>query len=260
MKVVLLAGGLGSRISEESDLKPKPMIEIGGKPLLWHIMKTYSKHNFKEFIVCLGYKGHVIIDYFKNYFYHASDIEVDLSNGELNIIKNNQLDWKISLIDTGLKTNTAGRLKKISGLLDSTFLMTYGDGLSNVDISSSVKFHKNHKKLVTVTGVRPPGRFGVLKVDEMNQVTSFSEKSQAEEGFINGGFFVVEPEALEYINENDDSWESDCLPAISKVGQLKAFKHYDYWKPCDTLRDKRILEKDWLSGKPPWFSAVTKFK
>lgn len=260
MKVVLLAGGFGSRISEESILKPKPMIEIGGKPLLWHIMKMYSKHNFNEFVVCLGYKNYVIIDYFKNYFHNTSDIKVDLSNGEIVIIKNEKLDWKISLINTGLKTNTGGRLKKISSFLNSTFLMTYGDGLSNIDISSSVKSHQKQKKLVTVTAVRPPGRFGVLKINAKNQVTSFSEKSQVEEGFINGGFFVIEPQALEYIHEYDNSWERDCLPEIAKVGQLNAFKHYDYWKPCDTLRDKRILEEDWSSGNPKWFSTVTKFK
>lgn len=253
MKAVLLAGGLGTRIAEESDQKPKPMVEIGGRPLLWHIMKTYSHHGIKEFVICLGYKGYVIKEFFAHYYRHTADMHIDLKSGDIEIIDSQAEDWKVTLIDTGMDTMTGGRLKRIRPYLDdATFCLTYGDGLADIDIGAELDFHRQHGKLATVAAVQPPGRFGVLNMSEQGLVTSFVEKSSNEIGWINGGFFVLEPEAIDYIDGDDTSWELAPLENLAKDGQLQAFRHHGFWQPCDTLRDKRLLEKLWQGGHGPW--------
>lgn len=253
MKAVILAGGLGTRIAEESDTKPKPMVEIGGKPLLWHIMKIYSHHGINDFIICLGYKGYVIKEFFFNYYRHMSDMRVDLKTGQLQVLNNYAEDWKITLVDTGPDTMTGGRLKRVSSYLDNeTFCLTYGDGLANIDIKAEVEFHRSHGKLATVAAVQPPGRFGVLNITQDNLVSSFEEKPSDEIGWINGGFFVLEPKAIGYIDGDDTSWERAPLSNIAKDGELAAFNHTGFWQPCDTLRDKRELEALWSSGEAPW--------
>ncbi|WP_325437350.1 glucose-1-phosphate cytidylyltransferase [Pseudomonas nitroreducens] len=253
MKAVILAGGLGTRIAEESDTKPKPMVEIGGRPLLWHIMKIYSQHGINEFIVCLGYKGYVIKEFFFNYYRHMSDMSIDLRTGDHQILNSQSEDWKITLVDTGPETMTGGRLKRVASYIgDETFCLTYGDGLSDIDITAELAFHKQHGKLATVAAVQPPGRFGVLNVNEEQRVTSFEEKPSDEIGWINGGFFILEPEVIPYIADDSTSWERAPLANLAKDGQLSAFYHSGFWQPCDTLRDKRELEALWADGKAPW--------
>ncbi|HVI53972.1 MAG TPA: glucose-1-phosphate cytidylyltransferase [Luteibacter sp.] len=253
MKAVILAGGLGTRIAEESDYKPKPMVEVGGRPLLWHIMKSYSKHGIKDFVICLGYKGYVIKEYFFNYYRHTADLEINLRTGEASVLDTQAEDWTITLIDTGQDTMTGGRVKRVRQYLgEETFCLTYGDGLSDIDISREVSFHREHGKLATVAAVQPPGRFGVLNLGKDANVASFEEKPQDEIGWINGGFFVLEPSALDYIEGDDTSFERAPLANLAKDGQLMAFQHHGFWQPCDTLRDKRELQALWDTGSAPW--------
>ncbi|CAD6509563.1 Glucose-1-phosphate cytidylyltransferase [Paraburkholderia hiiakae] len=251
MKAVILAGGFGTRIAEESDTKPKPMVEIGGKPLLWHIMKTYAHHGIKDFVICLGYKGYVIKEFFFNYYRHMSDMVIDLKTGDHQVLSNHAEDWRITLVDTGPETMTGGRLKRVAPYVDQeTFCLTYGDGLSNIDIGAEIEFHRAHGKLATVAAVQPPGRFGVLNISNSKHVTSFEEKPNDEIGWINGGFFVLEPGAISYIDDDQTSWERAPLSNLAKDGQLVAFQHTGFWQPCDTLRDKRELEALWADGAP----------
>jgi glucose-1-phosphate cytidylyltransferase len=253
MKVVLLAGGLGTRISEETVLKPKPMIEIGGMPILWHIMKIYSSHGFNEFVVCLGYKGYLIKEYFSNYFLHRSDVTVDLSNNSLNVHGSTAEPWKITLVDTGNESMTGGRIKRIQNHVgNEPFLLTYGDGVSDVNITKLVEFHKHHGKYCTVTAVQPSGRFGALNISENEQVISFMEKPKGDGSWINGGFFVCQPEVFDYIAGDDITWEKEPMENIAKEGQMFTYKHDGFWKPMDTLRDKHELEAEWASGKAKW--------
>lgn len=252
MKTVLLAGGLGTRLSEMTAQIPKPMIEIGGKPILWHIMNTYANYGFEEFIIALGYKGEVIKEYFLNYRAINSDLSIDLSSGETEICGGKTTDWRVHLINTGLNTQTGGRIKALKHLIENeTFLLTYGDGVADIDISELVAFHKSHGKLATVTAVHPPARFGGLILDE-NQVVEFSEKNQSQEGWINGGFFVLEPEVLQYIRDDQTQWERDPLEKLAKEGQLMAYFHSGFWQPMDTLREQRLLQSLWETGKAPW--------
>jgi glucose-1-phosphate cytidylyltransferase len=244
---------MGTRISEESDYRPKPMIEIGGRPLLWHIMKSYSRFGIDDFIICLGYKGHVIKEFFLDYPRFSSDLTIDLKSHDYSVIGSKTEDWRVTLIDTGLKTMTGGRIKRIAPLLgDETFCLTYGDGLSDLDIGAEIAFHKSHGRLATVTAVQPPGRFGVLEIDGSERVESFEEKPSNEIGWINGGFFVLEPEVVKYIADDQSSWEKAPLAELARAGQLMAYKHTGFWQPCDTLRDKRVLEDLWDSGSAPW--------
>jgi glucose-1-phosphate cytidylyltransferase len=253
MKAVILAGGLGTRISEESDTKPKPMVEVGGRPLLWYIMKTYSHYGINDFIICLGYKGYVIKEFFFNYYRHTSDLEINLGTGEHRIFNSYSEDWRVTLVDTGAETMTGGRLKRVAPYIgDETFCMTYGDGLADIDLAAEIAFHKRHGRLATVAAVQPPGRFGVLNVDENYGVTSFEEKPSDEIGWINGGFFVLEPGVVDYIDGDAMPWERAPLMGIANDGQLCAFPHGGFWLPCDTLRDKRELEKMWETGAAPW--------
>jgi len=253
MKAVILAGGLGTRIAEESDYKPKPMVEIGGRPLLWHIMKSYAHHGVKEFVICLGYKGYVIKEYFFNYYRHTANLEIDLRTGSAAVLDSQAEDWKISLIDTGQDTMTGGRVKRIRPYIgDETFCLTYGDGLADIDISAELAFHRAHGKLATVAAVQPPGRFGVLNIGEHANVASFEEKPQDEIGWINGGFFVLEPSAIDYIDGDETSFERAPLANLARDGQLMAFHHHGFWQPCDTLRDKRELQSLWDANKAPW--------
>ncbi|VWX60469.1 Glucose-1-phosphate cytidylyltransferase [Burkholderiales bacterium 8X] len=253
MKAVILAGGLGTRIAEESDTKPKPMVEVGGRPLLWHIMKIYAHHGVKDFVICLGYKGYVIKEFFFNYYRHMSDMRIDLRSGDTQILDSQAEDWRITLVDTGAETMTGGRLKRAAKYLDNeTFCLTYGDGLSSVDVGAEIAFHRQHGKLATVLAVQPPGRFGVLNLDATQQVTSFEEKPSDEIGWINGGFFILEPGAIDYVADDATSWERAPLMNLARDGQLKAFQHHGFWQPCDTLRDKRELETLWNAAKAPW--------
>ena len=253
MKAVILAGGLGTRIAEESDSKPKPMVEVGGRPLLWHIMKTYSHHGVKDFVICLGYKGYVIKEFFYNYYRHTADMEINLKNGDHKILNSQAEDWNVTLIDTGADTMTGGRLKRVAPYLgNEDFCLTYGDGLSNIDISAEIAFHKSHGKKATVAAVQPPGRFGVLNLGSANNVTSFEEKPSDEIGWINGGFFILNPSLINYIEGDETSWELEPLRNIAKDGHLMAYQHNGFWQPCDTLRDKRQLQSMWEKGKAPW--------
>ncbi|MCE0723354.1 glucose-1-phosphate cytidylyltransferase [Legionella resiliens] len=253
MKAVILAGGLGTRIAEESDLKPKPMVEIGGRPLLWHIMKTYAHHGINDFIICLGYKGYLIKEFFFNYYRHMSNMSIDLRTGEYQVLDNRSENWRITLIDTGSETMTGGRLKRAAPYLDNeTFCLTYGDGLADIDITKTLAFHRQQGKLATVTAVQPPGRFGVLNLDSRNRVLSFEEKPSDEIGWINGGFFVLEPQVIEYIQDDTISWEREPLTNLARDGHLAAYIHNGFWQPCDTLRDKRMLEQLWNQGNAPW--------
>jgi len=253
MKAVILAGGLGTRISEETHLKPKPMIEIGGKPIIWHIMKMYSSHGINDFIVCCGYKGYVIKEYFANYFLHMSDITFNISENTMKVHKKDAESWNVTLIDTGETTLTGGRLKRVSEFIkeEDAFFFTYGDGVSDIDISKSLEFHQSHGKLATVSGVLPPGRYGALNLDG-NQVKGFTEKPQGDGGVINGGFFVLSPKVLDYIDGDQTSWEGDPLSKLAKNNELMAFMHEGFWQPMDTLRDKNNLEDLWLLGEAPW--------
>ncbi|MCO6387500.1 glucose-1-phosphate cytidylyltransferase [Aliihoeflea sp. 40Bstr573] len=253
MKLVILAGGLGTRIAEESETKPKPMVEVGGRPLLWHIMKTYAHHGVSEFVICLGYKGYVIKEFFMNYQRHLSNLEINLKDGSTTVLESSAEDWKVTLIETGESTMTGGRLKRVAPYLgNETFCMTYGDGLSNIDITAELAFHRKHGKLATVAAVQPPGRFGVLAVEDDGTVSSFQEKPSDEIGWINGGFFVLEPKAIDYTAGDETSFEQEPLKTLARDGQLAAFEHHGFWQPCDTLRDKRELEKHWAEGRAPW--------
>ena len=255
MKVVLLAGGLGTRLSEETDLRPKPMVEIGARPILWHIMKIYSHYGFNDFIVCLGYKGYLIKEYFTNYFLHQSDVTIDLFNNEMTIHKSFSENWKITLVDTGVNSMTGGRIKRVEKFVDGKpFMLTYGDGVADIDIDKLLKFHKENKKIVTLTTVQPTGRFGILAIDGSNIVESFIEKPKGDgNNWINGGFFVCEPEAFKYIKNGDETiWEREPLESLAKEKNIAAYKHSGFWKPMDTLKDKNDLNDMWLSGEAPW--------
>ena len=252
MKVVILAGGLGTRLAEETVIKPKPMVEIGGRPILWHIMKIYSSYGFNEFVICTGYKGYVIKEFFANYYLHTTDVTFDISKGELEIHNNKTEPWKVTLIDTGEETMTGGRLKRISQFVGGQdFCMTYGDGVSNVNIAKLVDFHRAHGKLCTVTAARPGARFGALGL-EGESVTHFQEKPLGDGGYINGGFFVVSPKCLEYIDGDSMVWEQEPMKKLAENGQMKAFLHDDFWLPMDTVRDRQQLEGLWQTGKAPW--------
>jgi glucose-1-phosphate cytidylyltransferase len=253
MKVVILAGGFGTRLSEETDLKPKPMVEIGGKPILWHIMKLYSHHQFNDFVVCLGYKGYVIKEYFANYFLHQSDVTIDLKKNSMEIHESKAEPWRITLVDTGLSTMTGGRIKRVEPYIgNKPFLLTYGDGVSDVDITALVQYHRSREKLATVTAVQPSGRFGALNLDGTNAVLSFQEKPKGDGAWINGGFFVVEPEVLRLISADETVWEREPLESLARDGQLTAYNHTGFWQPMDTLRDKNHLEELWKSREAPW--------
>lgn len=254
MKVVILAGGKGTRISEETEVLPKPMVEIGGKPLLWHIMKIYSSYGFNEFIICLGYKGYLVKEYFSHYFTHMSDITIDLSKNETKIHVTASEPWKITLVDTGLDTMTGGRLKRVQKYVrNGTFLLTYGDGLSDVNMRKLTDFHRKSKSLATLTAIQNAGRFGVLDLNSKAKVTSFLEKPKDEGGWINGGFFVLESGVFDFITNNDAAvWEREPLENLAKAGRLSAYKHNGFWKCMDTLRDKFELERIWQTGKAPW--------
>lgn len=251
MKAVILAGGYGTRISEESQNKPKPMIEIGTMPLLWHIMKIYSKHGINEFIVCCGYKGFMIKEYFSNYLLHNSDVTIDLQNNSLEIHKKFSESWKVTLVDTGIDTMTGGRLKRVERFLDERFCFTYGDGLSDINITNLLNFHSKEKSLATITAVRPPGRFGILNIQN-NLVSNFSEKPPGDGSWINGGFFVLEKSVLDYIENDQTIWEREPLEKLAFEKKLRAFKHEGFWHPVDTLWDKMYLEKLWNEKKSPW--------
>jgi glucose-1-phosphate cytidylyltransferase len=252
MKAIILAGGVGTRISEESHARPKPMIEIGGKPILWHIMKSYSYGGINDFIVCCGYKGYLIKEYFANYFLHTSDVTFDIVANKMEIHEKHTEPWRVTLIDTGDQTMTGGRLKKVKRYLsDSDFCMTYGDGLSDINISELIKFHQLHGKSATVTAVQPPGRFGALKLSGSN-VERFQEKPQGDDAFINGGFFVLNPNVLDLIDGDDSIWESAPLESLASKGELQAYVHHGFWQAMDTLRDKSYLEDLWATGNAPW--------
>jgi glucose-1-phosphate cytidylyltransferase len=255
MKVVILAGGLGTRLSEETDIRPKPMVEIGGKPILWHIMKTYSSFGFNEFVVCLGYKGYFIKEYFANYFLHQTDVTIDMASNAMEFHKSSSENWKISLIDTGKDSMTGGRIKRIQPYIgNEPFMLTYGDGVSDIDISKLVSFHKSHNKLLTVTSIQPTGRFGALELDEnTDQVSSFYEKPKGDGIWINGGYFVCQPEVFDYIKTGDSTiWEQEPLQNLASDGQLMGYKHEGFWCPMDTLKDKQDLNELWNTGKAKW--------
>ena len=251
MKLVLLAGGLGTRLSEETDARPKPMIEIGGKPILWHIMKIYSAHGINEFVVCCGYKGYMIKEYFANYFMHMSDVTINLATNQIELHHKKAEPWKVTLVDTGESTQTGGRLKRVADYIDGDFCMTYGDGVGSVDITALLQFHKSHGKLGTMTAVQPPGRFGAINLDG-NAIKSFQEKPSGDGGWINGGFFVLNPKVLDLIAGDDTVWERGPLESLAKSDQLQSFFHRGFWQPMDTLRDKNLLERHWESGHAPW--------
>jgi len=253
MKAVILAGGLGTRISEETSIKPKPMIEIGGKPILWHIMKIYSHYGINEFIICCGYKGYVIKEYFANYFLHQSDITFDMSNNEMKIHQERAEPWKVTLIDSGEQTMTGGRIKRVKDYLNENedFCLTYGDGVANINISELIKFHKSHGKIATLSSVFPQARFGSLDIED-NRVKKFIEKPKGDGALINGGFFVLKPKAIDYIEGDSTIWEQLPLNKLAEEGELMSFKHEDFWQPMDTLRDKHYLEELWESNNAPW--------
>ena len=253
MKAVILAGGLGTRISEETHLRPKPMIEIGGRPILWHIMKTYASHGIHDFVVCCGYKGYVIKEYFANYFLHLSDVTFDLANNSMKVHQRKAEPWQVTLVDTGDDTMTGGRLKRVARYIDNetAFCFTYGDGLTDADITASIAFHQAHGKLATVTAVQPPGRYGALEM-QGDAVRGFIEKAKGDGGWINGGFFVLSPKCLALIDADATPWEAEPLTQLAQQGELMAFKHEGFWQPMDTLRDKTQLEQLWASGAAPW--------
>lgn len=253
MNVVILAGGLGTRIAEETHVKPKPMVEVGGRPLLWHIMQIYGHSGFNDFIVCLGYLGNVIKDYFINYRMQHSDVECDLGSGAVNFVNSRSPPWRVALVDTGESTQTGGRIKRIADRVrDGTFMLTYGDGVADVDLKALLAFHRAHGRLATVTAARPPGRFGVLDIARGGRVEQFREKPDDEIGWINGGFFVLEPGVIDYIDGDSTSWEQESLRRLTADGQLMAFEHRGFWQPVDTVHDKRRLETLWDSGAAPW--------
>jgi glucose-1-phosphate cytidylyltransferase len=253
MKAVILAGGLGTRIAEETSTRPKPMIEIGGKPVLWHIMKLYSSHGVNDFIICCGFKGYVIKEYFANYFLHMSDVTFDMQANRMEVHQQNVEPWRVTLVDTGENTLTGGRLKRVAQYVqnEEAFCFTYGDGVADVDISAEIAFHRSHGRLATVTAVLPPGRYGALKM-QGDEVIGFTEKPRGDGGLINGGFFVLSPECLELLADDRSSWEAEPLVRLAERNQLMAFEHNGFWQPMDTLRDKNLLEELWAAGRAPW--------
>ncbi|RLA21164.1 MAG: glucose-1-phosphate cytidylyltransferase [Gammaproteobacteria bacterium] len=253
MKAVILAGGLGTRISEETSVRPKPMVEIGGMPILWHIMKIYSAYGVNDFVICCGYKGYIIKEYFANYFLHMSDVTFDMENNKMEVLQRNAEPWRVTLVDTGENTLTGGRLKRVASYLkdEEAFCFTYGDGVADIDIGALIDFHNNHRKRATVTAVQPPGRYGALSM-EGAAVRGFIEKPQGDGGWINGGFFVLSADCLELIADDMTSWEGDPLSQLAEQGELMAFEHDGFWQPMDTLRDKNHLEELWVSGKALW--------
>ncbi len=254
MKLVILAGGLGTRLSEETSVKPKPMVDIGGKPILWHIMKTYSAHGIKDFIICCGYKGHIIKEYFANYFLYMSDVTFDMRYNQMNVHSGYAEPWRITLVDTGENTMTGGRLKRIKEHVgNDTFCFTYGDGVSNINITELINFHKSQQTLATLTAVQPPGRFGAMVLgQEQTKITQFREKPEGDGAWINGGYFVLEPQVIDFIADDSIVWEKEPLEKLAHLDQLSAYKHDGFWQPMDTLRDKKYLEGLWNSGKAPW--------
>jgi len=253
MKAVILAGGLGTRISEETHLKPKPMVEIGGKPILWHIMKMYSAHGVNDFVICCGYRGYVIKEYFANYFLHMSDITFDMANNLMEVHRKHAEPWRVTVVDTGENTMTGGRLRRVADYVadEESFCFTYGDGVADVNIGEAIRFHKTHGKLATVTAVQPPGRYGALQIAG-TQVNGFTEKPRGDGGLINGGFFVLSPHCIERIAGDPTSWEGEPLTSLASDGQLMAYEHQGFWQPMDTLREKNMLEDLWQSGRAPW--------
>lgn len=254
MKAVILAGGYGTRISEESSVRPKPMVPIGSQPILWHIMKIYSAYGINDFVICCGYKGHLIKEYFANYYLYMCDVAFDIKHQRMEVLKNNAEPWKVTVVDTGEHTMTGGRLKRVKEYIgDETFCMTYGDGLSDIDIRRLIQFHKEQKTLATLTAVQPPGRFGTFNLASgETRIRSFREKPNGDGAWINGGFFVLEPEVLEYIAGDMTVWEREPLEQLAHSGNLAAYRHFGFWHPMDTLRDKTVLEELWRSGKAPW--------
>lgn len=253
MKVVLLAGGLGTRLSEETVVRPKPMVEIGGKPLLWHIMKLYSHYGFNDFVICLGYKGYLIKEYFSNYFLHTSDVTLDIQHNTMEVHHKFAEPWKVTLVDTGDQTMTGGRVKRVAPYVDGeTFFLTYGDGVADINIHQLLALHRKHGKLATITSTQPKGRFGALTLDDHNHVRGFMEKPIGDGGWINGGFFVMEPGLFRYIADDQTALEQEPMEKLSKDGELVAFKHHGFWQPMDTLRDRNYLEDLWVHGNAPW--------
>lgn len=253
MKAVILAGGLGTRISEESHLKPKPMIEIGGKPIIWHILKIYAAHGINDFIICLGYKSYVVKEYFANYFLHMSDVTFDMVNNRMEVHERHAEPWRVTLVDTGENTQTGGRLRRVRHFLnpDETFCFTYGDGVTDVDITAEIEFHRQHGLSATTCAVLPPGRFGAMEIQN-ERVIHFQEKPPGEGGYINGGFFVLQPHVIDLIDGDDMPWEGAPMNELARQGQLAAWQHHGFWQPMDTLRDKTLLEQLWASGNAPW--------
>jgi glucose-1-phosphate cytidylyltransferase len=254
MKVLLLAGGFGTRLSEETDTRPKPMVEIGGKPILWHIMKIYSKYGFNDFVILLGYKGYYIKEYFANYFLHQSNVTIDMQSGKMEVLDNSSEPWKVTLLDTGLNSMTGGRVKRAQDFIgNEPFMLTYGDGVSDINIEELVKFHKSHGKAMTMTAAQPEGRFGALNITEHNKVTNFLEKPKGDGGWINAGFFICEPKVFDYITEGDSTvFEQTPLQNLAKDGEIFTFKHEGFWKPMDSLKDKNDLNKLWDNNKASW--------
>ncbi|MEC5216773.1 glucose-1-phosphate cytidylyltransferase [Actimicrobium sp. GrIS 1.19] len=256
MKAVILAGGLGTRISEETSSRPKPMVEVGGKPILWHIMKMYSSHGVNDFIICCGYKGYVIKEYFANYFLHMSDVTFDMKNNEMQVHHQYAEPWKVTLVDTGEQTMIGGRLARVQQYIkdETSFCFTYGDGVSDVEISQLIAFHHAHGRMATLTAASPPGRFGALDIQANHQISTFNEKPKGDGGMINGGFFVLSPKVLSLIADDSTTWEKGPLEQLAVSGELMAYQHEGFWQPMDTLRDKNYLEELWMSGKAPWKS------
>lgn len=253
MKAVILAGGLGTRLSEETSVKPKPMVEIGGKPILWHILKSYSIHGINDFVICCGYKGYIIKEFFANYFLHTSDVTFDMQRNTMEVHEQHAEPWKVTLVDTGENTMTGGRLKRVKHFVqdDEAFCFTYGDGVADIDIAGSIAFHKAHGKLATMTAVQPPGRFGAIDIDGQ-RIVSFKEKPQGDGNWINGGYFVLSPKVIDYITDDSTIWEGDPMESLARSKQIDAFHHRGFWQPMDTLRDRVLLEDLWASGKAPW--------
>ena len=252
MKLVILAGGRGTRLTEETLVKPKPLVDIGNKPIIWHIMKIYSHYGINDFIICLGYKGYLIKEYFANYFLHNSDLTIDLKKNSTTIHQKNSENWKVTLVDTGDDTLTGGRILKIKKYIKSDFLLTYGDGLSNVNVKKLIHFHKNNRKLVTVTAIQPQGRFGIIDINKKNKVTNFKEKPKGDSNWINGGFFVLKPGIFNFLENESSVWEKKPLTEMTKRNQVVAFKHNGFWHAMDTVRDKVLLDNLWENGEAPW--------
>jgi glucose-1-phosphate cytidylyltransferase len=254
MKAVILAGGLGSRLSEETSAKPKPMVEIGGKPILWHIMKIYSAYGINDFIICLGYKGNIIKDFFVNYFLYSSDLTIDLAKNDLEFHRNDCEPWRVTLVDTGANSMTGGRLKRVLPYVadEEAFCFTYGDGVADVNVSELIESHRRQGALVTLTATQPTGKFGALKIDDHSRVQSFTEKPRGDGGWVNGGFFVVSPKVDKYLKDDSTIWEREPLEQLASEGQVSAFQHTGYWQPMDTVHDKQVLENLWASGEAPW--------